>query len=46
MSLQSLSRSFLVRWVMLQKRNSIHVALSSALIVFTILATCDGSLAN
>ena len=35
-----------VRCVMAQKRNRIHVALSRALIVLTILATCDGSLAK
>ena len=31
---------------MLQNRNKMVVALSSALIVFTIRATCEGSLAN
>ena len=44
--LQSLSMSLRVRCVIVQKRNSMVVALRSALIVFTILATCDGSLAN
>lgn len=38
--------SLRVRCVIVQKRNSMVVALRSALIVFTILATCDGSLAN
>jgi hypothetical protein len=45
-SLHSLMSNFLVRWVMLQKRNRIHVAESSALMVLTILATCVGSLVN
>ena len=45
-ALQSFSISLRVRWVIVQNRNNIHVALSSALIVFTIIATCDGSLAN
>ena len=31
---------------MVQNRNKIHPALISALIIFTIRATCDGSLAN
>ncbi len=35
-----------VRWVIVQKRNMMHVAESSALIVFTILATSVGSLAK
>ena len=43
---QSLSISLRVRCVIVQNRNSMHVALSSALIVLTIIATCDGSLAN
>ena len=45
-SLQSFRMSFLVRCVMLQNRKRMHDALSSALIMFTISATCDGSLAN
>ena len=40
------TRSFLTRCVMLQKRNRIHVAESSALMVFTIRATCVTSLTN
>ena len=39
-------KSFLVRWVIDQKRNRIHVAESRADIVLTISATFDGSLAN
>ena len=38
--------SFFVRWVMLQKRNKMQPAESSADMVFTIRATCDGSLTN
>jgi hypothetical protein len=38
--------SFRVRCVMLQKRKRIHAALISALMIFTIMATCEGSLAN
>ena len=34
------------RWVMVQKRNKMHVADSRALIMFTMRATCVGSLAN
>ena len=45
-SLQSEISRRRVRWVILQNRNRIHVADSRALIVFTILATCVGSLAN
>lgn len=44
--LQSFRISLRVKCVMVQKRNIIHVALRSALIVFTMRATCDGSLAN
>ena len=35
-----------VRWVILQNRNRIQVADIRALIMFTIFATCVGSLAN
>ena len=45
-SSQSFSISLRVRCVMLQNRNNMHVALSRALIMFTIRATCEGSLAN
>ena len=38
--------SLRARWLMLQKRNMMQAALKSALIVFTIRATCDGSLTN
>lgn len=40
-SLQSLSISLRVRWVMVQKRNRMHVALSSALMVLTMRATSE-----
>ena len=45
-SLQSLMSNRRVRWVILQNKNRIQVAESSALIVFTIRATCVGSLVN
>ena len=45
-SLQSFRMSFRVRCVMVQKRNRIHVAESSALRVFTMRATSVGSLTN
>ena len=45
-SFQSLMTSRRARWVMVQKRNMIQTALSRALIVFTILATCVVSLAK
>ena len=41
-----LTISFLVRCVIDQNRNRIHEALIKALIMLTIFATCDGSLAN
>ena len=44
--LQSLRMSLRVRCVMVQNRNMMQVALSSALIMLTISATCVGSLAN
>ena len=44
--LQSFRISLRVRWVIVQKRNNMVVALSNALIAFTIFATCEGSLAN
>ena len=45
-SLQSFRMSFLTRWVMVQNKNRMVIAESSALIVFTMRATCEGSLAN
>ena len=45
-SLQSFTISLRVRWVMVQNRNRMHDADSSALMVFTIRATCVGSLTN
>ena len=45
-SLQSFRISFRVRWVMLQNRKRMVVALSSALIVLTQRATCEASLAK
>ena len=44
--LQSFKMSLRVKWVMLQKRNMMVVALSSALIVLTMRATFDGLLTN
>ena len=44
--LQSLIISLRVRWVILQKRKRMVVALSSALMVLTMRATIDGSLTN
>ena len=38
--------SFFARHVMLQNRNRMQAALISALMMFTIFATCEGSLAN
>ena len=40
------TNSRLTKWVMLQNRNRIHAAESRALMVFTIRATCVGSLVN
>ena len=45
-SFQSLMMSLRARCVIVQKRNRIQTALRSALIVFTILATCVASLAK
>ena len=45
-SLQSRRMSLRARWVMDQNRNRMHTALSRAFMMFTIKATCDGSLAN
>ena len=42
----SLKKILRVRWVIDQKRNRIHVAERSADMVLTIIATCEGSLAN
>ncbi len=44
MSLQSFSINLRVRWVMVQNRNMMHDAESKALIMFTMRATCVGSL--
>ncbi len=38
--------SLRTRWLMLQKRNMMQAALNSALMVFTMRATCVGSLTN
>ena len=43
---QSFMMSLRVRWVMVQKRNMMVVAESSALIVLTMRATWPGSLTN
>ena len=45
-SFQSFSISFLVRWVTVQKRNMIVVALNRALMVLIMRATSDGLLAK
>ena len=45
-SFQSPMMSLRAKWVMVQKRNMMQTALSRALIVFTILATCVVSLAK
>ena len=42
----SFKTSFLVKWVIVQKRNKIQAALINADIVLTILATIAGSLTN
>ena len=45
-SFQSPMMSLRAKWVMVQKRNMMQTALRSALIVFTIFATCVVSLAK
>ncbi len=45
-SLQSFKMSLRVRCVIVQNRNMIHTALSSAFMILTIKATLPGSLVN